>query len=245
MRAAVAGRMMLKRVMGKASFATLQDMSGRIQLYITRDALGEADVRGLQALGSGRHPRRRGHAVPHQDRRAVHQGRAAAAARQVAAPAAGEVPRPGRPGAEVPPALPRPDHQRGHAPGVRGALAGDPGDPRVLRRARLSRGRNADDAAAARRRGGAALRHASQRAGHAAVPAHRAGAVSQAPGGGRLREGVRDQPQLPQRRHLDPAQSRVHHAGVLRGLSGLPLPDGPHRAAAARSGAEGASAAPR
>ena len=41
-RAAVAGRMMLKRVMGKASFATVQDMSGRIQLYITRDALGEA-----------------------------------------------------------------------------------------------------------------------------------------------------------------------------------------------------------
>src|SRR5882724_6088698 len=36
----VAGRMMLKRVMGKASFATLQDMSGRIQLYITADALG-------------------------------------------------------------------------------------------------------------------------------------------------------------------------------------------------------------
>ena len=42
-RVAVAGRMMLKRVMGKASFATLQDMSARIQLYITRDALGEAD----------------------------------------------------------------------------------------------------------------------------------------------------------------------------------------------------------
>jgi lysyl-tRNA synthetase class 2 len=38
--AAVAGRMLLKRVMGKASFATLQDMSGRIQLYITTDALG-------------------------------------------------------------------------------------------------------------------------------------------------------------------------------------------------------------
>src|SRR3989449_4535328 len=37
---AVAGRMMLKRVMGKASFATLQDMSGRIQLYISNDALG-------------------------------------------------------------------------------------------------------------------------------------------------------------------------------------------------------------
>src|SRR5919198_3753145 len=35
--ALVAGRMMLKRVMGKASFATLQDGSGRIQVYITQD----------------------------------------------------------------------------------------------------------------------------------------------------------------------------------------------------------------
>jgi len=35
------GRMMLKRIMGKASFATLQDGTGRIQLFVTRDALGE------------------------------------------------------------------------------------------------------------------------------------------------------------------------------------------------------------
>ena len=39
--ARVAGRMMLKRVMGKASFATLQDSSGRIQIYVQRDAIGE------------------------------------------------------------------------------------------------------------------------------------------------------------------------------------------------------------
>ena len=43
----LAGRMMLKRVMGKASFATLQDGSfgktqGRIQLFITKDGLGDA-----------------------------------------------------------------------------------------------------------------------------------------------------------------------------------------------------------
>jgi lysyl-tRNA synthetase class 2 len=36
----VAGRMMLKRVMGKASFATLQDMSGRIQLFISNNDSG-------------------------------------------------------------------------------------------------------------------------------------------------------------------------------------------------------------
>ena len=38
----VAGRMMLKRVMGKASFCTLQDGSGRIQLRVTIDGVGEA-----------------------------------------------------------------------------------------------------------------------------------------------------------------------------------------------------------
>ena len=43
-RVAVAGRMMLKRVMGKACFATLQDMSGRIQLYVTLDGVGEATL---------------------------------------------------------------------------------------------------------------------------------------------------------------------------------------------------------
>ncbi|MBX2867723.1 MAG: lysine--tRNA ligase [Acidiferrobacterales bacterium] len=37
----VVGRMMLQRIMGKASFATLQDGSGRIQIYVQRDALPE------------------------------------------------------------------------------------------------------------------------------------------------------------------------------------------------------------
>lgn len=40
-RVRVAGRMMLKRDMGKNTFATVQDMSGRIQFYIQRDVLAE------------------------------------------------------------------------------------------------------------------------------------------------------------------------------------------------------------
>jgi lysyl-tRNA synthetase class 2 len=60
--AAIAGRVMLRRVMGKASFITLQDVSGRIQCYIQRDAVGEAaydefksvwdigDIVGVQGL---------------------------------------------------------------------------------------------------------------------------------------------------------------------------------------------------
>ena len=40
-RTAVAGRVMLRRVMGKASFVTLQDVSGQIQCYLTKNDLGE------------------------------------------------------------------------------------------------------------------------------------------------------------------------------------------------------------
>ena len=40
--AKVAGRMMLKRVMGKASFCTLQDSTGRIQIYVKGEDVGEA-----------------------------------------------------------------------------------------------------------------------------------------------------------------------------------------------------------
>lgn len=38
----LAGRMMFKRVMGKASFAQLQDMSSTLQIFVQRDAIGEA-----------------------------------------------------------------------------------------------------------------------------------------------------------------------------------------------------------
>ncbi|MES2771424.1 MAG: lysine--tRNA ligase, partial [Pseudomonadota bacterium] len=37
----LAGRILLKRVMGKAAFVTIADLSGRIQLYLSRDQLGE------------------------------------------------------------------------------------------------------------------------------------------------------------------------------------------------------------
>ena len=50
----VAGRIMLKRVMGKASFFTIQDVSGQVQLYVARDNLAEgvySDKVGLWDLG--------------------------------------------------------------------------------------------------------------------------------------------------------------------------------------------------
>ncbi len=49
----IAGRMMLKRVMGKASFATLQDMGGRLQLYVQRDSIGEDVYTGFKQSDLG------------------------------------------------------------------------------------------------------------------------------------------------------------------------------------------------
>lgn len=49
----VAGRMMAKRGMGKASFAHLQDMSGQIQFYIRRDDVGEETYEMFKSLDLG------------------------------------------------------------------------------------------------------------------------------------------------------------------------------------------------
>ncbi|MDR1163556.1 MAG: lysine--tRNA ligase [Candidatus Accumulibacter sp.] len=49
----IAGRVMLKRVMGKASFATLSDFSGRIQLYVARDKVGDEAYAAFKRLDIG------------------------------------------------------------------------------------------------------------------------------------------------------------------------------------------------
>jgi hypothetical protein len=141
---------------------------------------------------------------------------------------------------EVPPALRRPDHERGIPLYLRGPQPHGAVDPQLHDRPRLPRGRDADDAPHPGRRLGQALRHPPQRARHAAVPAHRARALPQAPGGGRLREGLRGQPQLPQRRPLAAPQPRIHDDGVLRGVRELPHADGLHRGPAPPRRARGA-----
>jgi len=49
----LAGRMMSKRVMGKASFSDLSDRYGRIQLYVRRDNVGEEVYKGYKKLDIG------------------------------------------------------------------------------------------------------------------------------------------------------------------------------------------------
>ena len=109
----------------------------------------------------------------------------------------------------------------------------DGGDSSRARRARISRGRDAGAAAAVRRRDGASVHHAPQRARHAALSAHRRRAVSQAAGRRRLRSRVRDRARLSKRGHRSDAQSGVHDARVLRGVCGL------HRDDVARGVARG------
>ena len=49
----VAGRLMSKRVMGKASFCNVQDLKGSIQCYVARDAIGEEPYRDFKKMDIG------------------------------------------------------------------------------------------------------------------------------------------------------------------------------------------------
>ncbi len=49
----IAGRMMSKRVMGKASFANVQDRYGNIQVYVARDSLGEEPYKAFKKMDIG------------------------------------------------------------------------------------------------------------------------------------------------------------------------------------------------
>ena len=49
----VAGRMMFKRVMGKASFCNIQDLEGRIQAYVARDEIGVEEYKDFKKMDIG------------------------------------------------------------------------------------------------------------------------------------------------------------------------------------------------
>ena len=49
----IAGRLMSKRVMGKASFCNIQDLKGNIQAYVARDSVGEEEYKDFKKLDIG------------------------------------------------------------------------------------------------------------------------------------------------------------------------------------------------
>ena len=240
-RVSVAGRMLLKRVMGKASFATLQDMSGRIQLYVTHAMPSARERTTRSSTGTWAISSARRNAVQDQDRRADGQGDRAAPAGEGAAPAAGEIPRA------------RPTRSRSTASAtstsitspesrarVRRALADRAGDARILRRARLSRGRDADDASDPGRRGGAAVHHAPQRARTWICYLRIAPELYLK----RLVVGGLEKVFEINRNFRNEGISTRHNPEFTmlefyEAYPRLPLPDGPDRGAAARSRAEG------
>ena len=181
----LAGRVMARRDMGKTLFLDLVDRSGRIQLIARKEALGDLDLDLGDLVGVEGRPSksRRGEpSVTVETRRA---------AREDPPPAPGHLPRRHRRRDALPAALPRPAGQRGVAARLPAARADGDRDPPLPRRARLRRGRDADPAAALRRRVRGPVRHALQRHGSRLLPPDRDRALPQAADRRRAREGLR------------------------------------------------------
>ncbi len=236
---AVAGRMMLKRVMGKAAFATLQDMSGRIQLYVTLDALGAEELDAFKHWDLGDLVGATGTLFKTKTGELSVKVTAIRLLAKALRP------------------LPEKFHgltdqeQRYRQryvdlitnPASRDVFVKRSQIVQAMREFFVARGYlEVETPMMHPIPGGAAARPFVTH--HNALdmklyPPHRAGALPQEARRRRNGEGVRGQPQLPQRRLLDAAQPRIHDARVLRGLSGLSLPDGSHRSARPRGRAEG------
>ncbi len=169
--------MLAKRVMGKASFAKIADRTGQIQLFVQSEPLGAMydefkgwDVGDVLGAEGALFKTKTGELSVRVEKLRL----------------------------LVKSLRPLPDKWHGLADqeiryrqryvdlivspeqraGVQDAHAHRQVPARLPRRDGLPRSRDADDADDRRRRGGAAVRHASQRARHGPVPAHRARAVS-------------------------------------------------------------------
>ena len=121
----VAGRIHARRGHGKAAFIDLDDRSGRIQLHARADVLGEESHARLLSLDLGDLIGVDGTAFKTRRGELSLRVRRVAAAREVAAAAAGEVPRPRGRRDPLPPPRARPDRERGDARAVHPALDGD------------------------------------------------------------------------------------------------------------------------
>ena len=138
----MAGRMVSRRVMGKASFAHLLDRNGRFQIYVRRDDVGEEAYKDFKDYDLGDVIGVTGVPFQDQDRRNLAARADADPADQGAAPAAREVPRSDRHRHAVSSALPRPDRQSRGAGHLRQAQHDHAGAARLPGRPRLSGGRD-------------------------------------------------------------------------------------------------------
>jgi lysyl-tRNA synthetase class 2 len=192
---ALAGRMMLKRVMGKASFATVRDGSGQIQFFVTPADVGEATYEAFKKWDLGDIVAAKGLLFR------TNKGELSVRCTELRLLSKALRPLPDKFHGLA-------DQEMRYRQRYVDLIVTDEArktfvartkvvDPQVHGRCGLHGSRNADAASDSRRRGGQAVRHAPQRARHADVPADRAGAVSEAAGGRRLRARIRDQPEFP------------------------------------------------
>ena len=194
----VAGRIMAIRLMGKAGFCHLQQGGQRLQIYVKKDAVGEKGWELYKLLDLGDHIGVSGYLFrTRTGELTIHVDEITFLSKDL---------------------LPLPEKWHGLTdvelryrqryvdlvmnPEVRevflkrsqaGAVAATHNGS-----AWVPRSRNPDDAADCRRCGRAAVRHAPQYARHGFVPAHRARALFETAGRGRIRSRLRNQPQFPQ-----------------------------------------------
>ena len=105
----IAGRMMSKRVMGKASFCNVQDLQGNIQSYVARDSIGEEAYKEFKKMDVGDVIRITGN----QDRRKIHPRFFRDIALQESSDSAGEVPRTDKYRYPLPSEIRGSDHESG------------------------------------------------------------------------------------------------------------------------------------
>ena len=199
--AGVAGRVVLNRVSGKIIFATLRDVAADLQVMLTLDASGQDLLdRWKNDVDLGDHVGVTGEVITSK------RGELSLLASDFQITSKCLHPLPEKhAGLTDPEARVRQRYvdlivrqeardmvylRSGVVRSLRETLHGE----------RLHRGRDTHAAGDARGRERAALRHPHQCVRHAPLPAHRSRAVPQAAAGRRRRSGLRDQPQLPQRR---------------------------------------------
>ena len=108
---AIAGRMMFKRVMGKASFCNIQDLQGNIQVYVARDAIGEESYADFKKSDIGDIFGSRRICIQNKNRRDLYPCREDDTAFQELTDPSGEVPRTDRYRYTLPSEICRPDHE--------------------------------------------------------------------------------------------------------------------------------------